>query len=135
MPVITVLGVPSTWNQITPNDIKRYREKLLNAVLSVKELKLTPEQISIFCLPEKREDWAEDKEETIVIFVDGLFEKPERTNQVRNRLAENLGKATEDSFPQFLVECFVKPPFNPEVGFWTSAKTEEPSERASEISD
>lgn len=57
----------------------------------------------------------------IIIEVTGLFIKPERSEEVRNRLAEHLGKTLEEHFPKAMVECFVFP-FDPKQGFWTNPR-------------
>ncbi len=57
----------------------------------------------------------------IIIEVTGLFEKPERTADVRNRLAEHLGWALKEHFPKAMVECFVFP-FDSSQGFWTNPR-------------
>ena len=56
----------------------------------------------------------------IIVEVTGLFMKPDRTDEVRQRLAERIGKAVQEQFPSTdNVECFVYP-FDPNQGFWTS---------------
>jgi hypothetical protein len=56
----------------------------------------------------------------IIIEVIGLFEKPERTDEVRQRLAKELGLAVKKLVPDAEpIECFISP-FNPKQGFWSS---------------
>jgi hypothetical protein len=55
----------------------------------------------------------------IVIEVGGLFEKPERTIQVKQSLAYRLGSAVKKLYPAAKIECFVQS-FNPSQGFWSS---------------
>ena len=58
----------------------------------------------------------------IVVEITGLYEKPDRTEKVRQRLAERIGKAVQGQFPNTeLVECFVYQ-FNPAQGHWSSRK-------------
>jgi hypothetical protein len=54
--------------------------------------------------------------EEIIIFVEGLLEKPERTDDVRKKLALNLVDEAHQSFPKTaLIECIVR--HNPRQGF------------------
>jgi hypothetical protein len=59
--------------------------------------------------------------EEIIIEVTGLFDKPERTDEVRQRLAKSLGENVHVLYPRAKVECTVEV-INPAKGFWTSAK-------------
>jgi hypothetical protein len=55
----------------------------------------------------------------IVVFVEGLFVKEERTDEVRKRLASVIGKEMELCFSGVkLIEVFVRP-FDPAWGFWS----------------
>jgi hypothetical protein len=116
MPVLIVYGVP------TDHDVKSFQERLQvftivmkKAVANIKELGLSEDQISVF-FPKDHQFQDEEKEE-IIIFVDGLTKKPERTPKIRRKLAVDLVEATNRMFPNAnLIECFVKP-FNPENGF------------------
>ena len=76
--------------------------------------------IKVWCLPKSTERKLNQVFE-IIIEVTGLFKKPERTIEVRNRLAERLGKTLKEHFPKAMVECFVFP-FDPEQGFWTNPR-------------
>jgi hypothetical protein len=62
--------------------------------------------------------------EEIIIFVEGLFETPERTDEVRKKLAMNLVDEAHQSFLKAnLIECIVRP-LNPKQGF-CSGKVQE----------
>lgn len=53
----------------------------------------------------------------IIIEIMGLFNKPERTPEVRNLLAKKVGEAAE--IPLTSVECFIHP-FDQTQGFYRS---------------
>jgi uncharacterized membrane protein len=58
-----------------------------------------------------------------LIFVEGLFDTPERTDEVRKKLAETLVECTVEYFQKAnLVECFIKP-FDPKLGFASNTKS------------
>ncbi|MBU1102822.1 hypothetical protein KJ853_04200 [Patescibacteria group bacterium] len=59
--------------------------------------------------------------EEIIVEIDGLFAKPERTLEVCHRLAACVGSAIKNLYPKAKVECFITN-FYPAQGFWTSAK-------------
>jgi len=115
MPVVIIHGVSHvggpTLTHLTP--------AVQDCVAAIKELCLEPKQVSVL-MPESACPWERG---SVIVFVEGLFEKPERTNEARKRLADALAhtikewaKAEEDEDGvkdiQF-VEVFVKR-FNPD---------------------
>ncbi|NCD01010.1 hypothetical protein EOL94_02875 [bacterium] len=57
--------------------------------------------------------------EEVIVEIGGLYDKPERTEKVRQNLAESVGRSVKDLYPKARVECFVLT-FNPKQGFWVS---------------
>jgi hypothetical protein len=108
MPVLTVLGLSAS------NKLAEFSEALKVAVSeSAEELKLKPSGVSCY-FPQ---DLLPRNNEEILIFVDCLTEKPERTDEVRKKLAEALVAQAKVFYPNAkLVECFVKP-FKTSHGF------------------
>lgn len=115
MPVLQVWGLPV---EIEPGLIEVLHNDLIAAVQGIEELNLGPGQVTIF-YPSDRLHWGIEDE--IIIFVRGLFTKPERTKEVRNRLAQEIGLVLKRHFPEILIECFVES-FNLQEGFWSSAE-------------
>jgi hypothetical protein len=114
VPVIKVWCLPSGQSE---EDLKHLHQEIVKAVLSVTELGLH-DQSDMTCLfPPDLMKYGLGEE--IIIEIGGLFEKPERTQEVRQRLAENVGKAVKDLYPKAKVECFISS-FDPRQGFWTS---------------
>ena len=60
----------------------------------------------------------------IIVEVTGLFVKPERTPEVRQRLAEALRCVIRGFFQKAMVEVFVFP-FNPAQGFSMNPRAEQ----------
>ena len=116
MPIVFVYGIPDEFAEGKVE--KDLFPALLKAVTDVKELGLQGDQVTIFFPLDKME---KGLGEEIIIFVEGIFEKPERTEDVRKHLAQNLGRAAKSHFPKAMVECFIRP-FNPKQGFWSSAE-------------
>ncbi|MBU1180308.1 hypothetical protein KJ885_05170 [Patescibacteria group bacterium] len=116
MPVLTIYGLTNESELM----LQKLREKLCEAVASVEALELTAKQVSVF-FPVNKAEKPFYKE--TICFVDGLFEKPERTEDIRNQLASVIGKLLKFENPNDLVEVFVRS-FHPVQGFWTSAKEE-----------
>lgn len=91
-------------------------EELQKTVAEVKELDLTAEQVTVFFPPDRLLDGLGEE---IIIFINGLFVNSERTDEVRNILAQKVGKKVREHYPESLVECFIQP-FDPKGGFWSS---------------
>ena len=88
------------------------------AAASIKELQLSPTQVSVIC----NSPFLCDRHE-ILVFVDGLFDKPERTPEVRQRLAEVIRLEIEKVFPNKYVEVFIRP-FDPTWGFSATPRSD-----------
>lgn len=111
MPVILIYGFSDPMSR----RLEEFTEALINtAVCSVAELKLKASDVSCFY----PRDWmAKGLGEELVVFVDGLMDKPERTEEVRNRLAASIVETINHFFPEVsLIECFIRP-FNLKQGF------------------
>jgi len=123
MPVLIVYGIPQG---ISEENIGLLKNSLKQAVAKVKELKINVDQVSCFMpllhpephyilVPESGFPVSEE----IIVFIDGLFDKPNRTHKVRNKLAQKVGKVLKKFFPAAMVEVFIRP-FDPNQGFWAS---------------
>lgn len=115
MPVIKVWCLPKS----SERKLNQVFEEIVKAVEGVPELGLKGKQSMTVLFPPDMMKFGLGTE--IIIEVTGLFKKPERTTEVRNRLAERLGKTLKEQFPKAMVECFVFP-FDPEQGFWTNPR-------------
>jgi len=95
--------------------LRELHRGIVAAVESVPELGITGEK-EITCLfPSDMMAYGLGTE--IIIEVTGLYEKPERTQDVRDRLAQALIEAVRALQPDAeLLECFVQS-FNPSQGF------------------
>lgn len=114
MPVIKVWCLPD----IDEPKLNALHKSIVRAVVSVEELGIKDENDMTCLFPPDMMKYGLGAE--IVVEVTGLFAKPERTDEVRQQLAERLGQAVKELFPDTqLVECFVYP-FSPAQGFWTS---------------
>ena len=116
MPIIFVYGIPDEFDEEKIE--KQFLPSLVEAATSVKELDLQADQVSVFFPPDKVKNGLGEE---IMIFVGGLFEKPERTEQVRNHLAQNLGRTAKHYFPESLIECFIGR-FDIRQGFYSSTE-------------
>jgi hypothetical protein len=111
MPVLLVYGV----NPEMGADLERYCEALIETAASVEELQLKESDVSCFFPADLLK---KGLGEEIIVSVQGLFDKPERTEEIRNKLAKCVVEITYQYFPHTkLVECFVTP-FDPRQGFF-----------------
>jgi len=116
MPVIKVWCLPD----IGESRLNVLHQELVRAVTSVSELGVKTENDMTCLFPSDMMKYGLGTE--IIIEVTGLYEKPERTEAVRQRLAEALVGAVWGQFPETdLIECFVNP-FNPSQGFCSHRK-------------
>ena len=116
MPVIKVWCLPEDLNE---DKLQVLFWDIVAAVTGVEELGLKDEKDMTILFPPDRMRWGLG--EDIIVEISGLFEKPERTEEVRNRLAQRVGKLIKGHFPSAYVECLVQT-FNPISGFWASER-------------
>lgn len=104
MPVLIVYGIPTETNKET---LEIFSEFMRKRTADIEELGITKEQVSIFFPSDLM---SQGLGEEIIIFVDGLMEKPERTEKVKRQLVLNLVDEAHQSFPRAtLVECIIRP--------------------------
>lgn len=129
MPIIEVWGLPEHGSYPEKEDRKSLPKlvaDLQKELAGIKELGLAPEQFTVFFPPDRAISSAVGEgrrpaKPEVIIWIRGLFRKPERTRAVRTRLAKTAGSFIKRRVPEAaLVECFVES-FNPTVGFWSSA--------------
>ncbi len=115
MPVIKVWCLPSG---LTEKQLNHLHQEILRSVVSISELGIK-DQNDVTCLfvPDYLMFYSLQKE--IIIEVCGLYDKPERTKEVKQRLAENIGRSVKNLYPKAKVECFILT-FDPKQGFWVS---------------
>jgi len=115
MPIIKVWCLPA--NQ-TEEDLRKLHIHIVAGIVATPELGLQNEKAVTCLFPPDLMQYGLGTE--IIVEVTGLFEKPERTPEVRSRLAKNIGARVEALYPDATVEVFIYP-FNPEInGFWKS---------------
>jgi len=116
MPVIKVWCLPA--NQ-TEEKLNELHQSIVSAVVGIHELGFKDENdMTCLFVPDLM---SYGLGEEIIVDIAGLFEKPERTKEVRQRLAENVGREVKRLYPDAKIECFVSS-FNPENGFWGATK-------------
>lgn len=116
MPVIKVWCLPD----IGESRLNVLHQELVRAVKNVPEIGIKTEKDMTCLFPSDMMKYGLGTE--IVIEVTGLYEKPERTEEVRQRLAQEIVDVVRGQFPDTdLIECFVNP-FNPTQGFAQSRK-------------
>lgn len=112
MPVIKVWCLP----QETEEKLRRLHKTIVAAVVDVPELGLRDENDMTVLFPTDMMTYGLGQEIVIEISV---FEKPERTGEVLNVLAANVGGAFKWIYPNAKIEVSVDT-FNPKQGFWSS---------------
>lgn len=106
MPVIKVWCLP----KVGERKLNQIFKGIVSAVESVPELGLKGEKSMTVLFPTDMMKYGLGTE--IIVEVTGLFVKPERTDEVRQRLAQAIGTTVKGLFPKARVECFVFP-FDP----------------------
>lgn len=123
MPVIKLWCLP---NDLDEERLRELHKAVVAAVVGVKELGLRGEQDMITLFPPDMMKYGLGTE--IIIEVGELFGKPERTEEVRGRLAQSLGETVKSLFPDAKVVCKLDPPFDPKQGYWVSPEAQGDSE-------
>lgn len=111
MPIIEVWGIADPDQERLENLLGA----LVDATLSIKELGLVHEgQVTVQFLGDML---AQGLGEEIIVKVYGLFDKPGRTNEVRQRLARDLTVAVHHHYPEPRIETLIHE-FNPNRGYF-----------------
>ena len=97
MPVIRVMGMPNDARELASlvHDLKR-------CVSEITELHLTPEQISVFFPPDLL---PEVRGHELIVCVEGLFAKLERTTPVVNKLSGEIMHVIGKYAVKYLESC------------------------------
>ncbi|MBP9771965.1 MAG: hypothetical protein KBD16_03535 [Candidatus Pacebacteria bacterium] len=120
MPVIELWCLPAGQSE---DDLRKLHKAVVAAVVAVRELGLKSQSDMTVLFPPDMMQYGLGEE--IIVKIWGLFEKPERTEEVRQRLAEGVGSAVHTLYPRAKVECFVTT-FDPNQGFWASRPPVDP---------
>lgn len=124
MPVIKVWCLP----KLTESYLKDLFMGIVDAAKSIPELGLKDEHSMTVLFPTDAMKYGLGEE---IIVEAAILMKPERDEEVRQRLAQALGRRVKGFFPKANVQCFVFP-FEPAQGSWTSPPQEEPKTRPME---
>lgn len=113
-PVIKVWCLPTDQKE---KDLNRLHKAIVSAVVDIAELGLKDENdMTCLFVPDLM---SYGLGEEVIVEIGKLFEKPERTEKVRQRLAKSVGREVKKLYPKAKVDCFVES-FNLAQGFWTS---------------
>src|SRR5680860_658024 len=104
MPILIVYGIPTETDKET---LEIFSDLMRQRAADIEDLGIKKEQVSIFS---PQDLMAKGLGEEIIIFIDGLTEKPERTEKVKKQLVLNLVDEVHQSFPKAtLIECIIRP--------------------------
>ncbi len=114
MPVIKVWCLPAGQ---TEKHLNKLHQAIVKSVVSISELGIKNENdMTCLFVPDLM---SYGLGEEIIVEVCGLYDKPERTENVKQRLAESIGGSVKNLYPKARVECFIST-FDPKQGFWVS---------------
>ena len=101
MPIITLYGLPSRLAE-TPELEELVMTTLPNAVASIKELGIAADQVTTFV---PRDMLSKGLGNEVIAFIEGLFQKEERTPEVKQRLADTVKDALTAFCRNHIREC------------------------------
>lgn len=113
MLVIRVWGLPE---ELYETQLRTISSNIVKTVREIKELYIKDEKDVMILFPPNRMKWELGKEIIVEI---SLFDRPIRTEEIRNLLAGHVGRMVKGHFPCSIVECFVQT-VQESSGFWTS---------------
>ena len=122
MPVIFVYGIPSSvtdpGNFVQRRSLMLLMDQIKREVSGTVEFNISYNDVTVFFPTDLVQ---EGLGEEVMVFVRGLFDKPQRTAHVRCRLAEAIVDCCTGILAPVLmnlakVECFIEP-YNPMGGF------------------
>lgn len=115
MPVIKVWCLSADQ---TEDDLRKLHRMVVEAVVSVRELGLKDQNDMTVLFPADMMQYGLGEE--IIVEIE-MFEKPERSPEVKRRLTQNVGMAVKMLYPKAKVESGPVKTFRPEMdGFWSS---------------
>ncbi len=102
MPIVFVWGVPD--DHAVP-DLVRLMRRIQVTTATVSALKISDKDVTVFFPPDLvREGLGAE----IAVTVEGLLDKPERTPEVRQDLADRLAELAAEFFPESKIKVLVK---------------------------
>jgi len=123
MPIIKVWCLPKN---ITEERLKILCKSIITTVEGIAELGLAGKDAITVLFPSDRMEWGLGDE---IVAEVAIFNKPERTDEVRARLAKTIGTLLHGNFPSAKIECFIHP-LERSSGFWKihpHPETEQPT--------
>jgi len=130
MPIIKVWCLPKN---IPEERLQILCKAIITTVENIAELSLTGKNAITVLFPSDRMEWGLGDE---IVAEVAIFNKPERTEEVRAKLAEKIGRLLHGHFPSAKIECFIHP-LERTSGFWRinpHPKTEQPMSTAQNTS-
>ncbi len=115
MPVIKLWCLP----RLEESKLREIHKTVVSAVVGIEELGLKGENDMTVLFPPDMMSYGLGTEVIVEILI---FDKPERTEEVQNRLAEAVGLAIQEHLPEAKLEVFIDPFDRKKKGFWTSVK-------------
>gem|GEM_PF-4591102 len=129
MPLVLIYGIHSP----DVPKIDGLARDIKKAVASVEELKITEKQVSVFF---PRDMNGIPRSQEIIALVEGFYEKPERTANVRNKVATEITRALKCYANEYLEHCrfieVILKTYNPFGGCVTIEIPEEEREATAE---
>ncbi|MEX0917046.1 MAG: hypothetical protein WDZ90_00760 [Candidatus Paceibacterota bacterium] len=116
MPVVRVSCLP----KVSQDELREYHQGIVAAIADISEIGVETEDDVVCLFPKDMMVYGLGSVIEIEVF--SLFEKPERTPEVRQRLAEALCQVTREHFPDTNVIGCTVTPLNPEQGFAVSKR-------------
>jgi hypothetical protein len=86
--------------------LNQLHKSLVSAICSIEELGLKSEKDMLFLFPPDMMKYGLGEE--VLVEITGLFDKPERTPEIKQRLIRAVAEKVSAFFPKAMVECSVQ---------------------------
>lgn len=121
MPIVRVTRLVRDQSDTKISELKK---EIIETIIKVENISLEDKTDILVSFPHECSAVFEGEQEEVIVEIFGLFNKQERTKEVVDKLAYNIGQLVEGYFPSARVQCMVEM-IDPTKGFYVTPDNDE----------